>query len=105
MFLKETQGFMDATDWVERYSYFGAMKEMQGVNEANRLMNKNGKITDLGKQYIGEKSGGGDGDDNNGDDSGDGVTVDNAALSPRDEARQITILCAIVTSLVLVLTA
>lgn len=24
---------MDATDWVERYAWFGAMKNMQGVNE------------------------------------------------------------------------
>lgn len=24
---------MDNTDWVERYAWFGAMKDMQGVNE------------------------------------------------------------------------
>ena len=28
-----TQSFMDATVWVERYAWFGAMKDMQGVNE------------------------------------------------------------------------
>ena len=28
-----TQSFMDETDWIERYAWFGAMKDMQGVNE------------------------------------------------------------------------
>ena len=32
-FMNATQSFMDETEWVERYSWFGAMKEMQGVNE------------------------------------------------------------------------
>jgi hypothetical protein len=32
-FLSATQGFMDATPWVERYSWFGAMENLQGVNE------------------------------------------------------------------------
>jgi len=32
-FMNATQSFMDKTEWVERYSWFGAMKEMQGVNE------------------------------------------------------------------------
>jgi len=32
-FMNATQSFMDETGWVERYSWFGAMKELQGVNE------------------------------------------------------------------------
>lgn len=32
-FMNATQSFMDETSWVERYAWFGAMKEMQGVNE------------------------------------------------------------------------
>jgi hypothetical protein len=32
-FMNATQSFMDETDWVERYAWFGAMREMQGVNE------------------------------------------------------------------------
>jgi len=32
-FMNATQSFMDETEWVERYSWFGAMKELQGVNE------------------------------------------------------------------------
>ena len=26
---------MDKTDWVERYAWFGVMKDMQGVNEVS----------------------------------------------------------------------
>jgi len=32
-FMNATQSFMDGTEWVERYSWFGAMREMQDVNE------------------------------------------------------------------------
>jgi beta-glucanase (GH16 family) len=52
-FLDSTQSFMDQQDWVERYSWFGAMRDLQGVNTANALEDKDGHITDLGKQYIG----------------------------------------------------
>lgn len=31
--MNATQSFMNETDWVERYAWFGAMKDMQGVNE------------------------------------------------------------------------
>jgi hypothetical protein len=71
-FMKQTQSFMDQTDWVERYAYFGAMTNLQGVNtvriswkrldvdtdahQDNALMDKNGKITQLGEQYIGNSS-------------------------------------------------
>lgn len=30
--MNATQQFMDDTDWVERYAWFGAMEDMQGVN-------------------------------------------------------------------------
>ncbi|KII92629.1 glycoside hydrolase family 128 protein [Plicaturopsis crispa FD-325 SS-3] len=58
-FLNETQTFMDETDWVERYAWFGAMEDLQGVNQADALMDKSGKITALGKQYIGAEGDGG----------------------------------------------
>ena len=50
-----TQGFMNKTDWVERYSWFGAMPEPV-ISSVNSLVDKSGKITPLGKQYIGEIS-------------------------------------------------
>lgn len=31
--MNAAQSFMDQTEWVERYSWFGAMRQMQGVNE------------------------------------------------------------------------
>ena len=31
-FMNATQQFMDQTDWLERYAWFGAMEDMQGVN-------------------------------------------------------------------------
>lgn len=44
--------WFDQQDYIERYSPFGAMKQMQGVNQYNALMNPDGSITDLGKWYI-----------------------------------------------------
>ncbi len=37
-FLKTTQGFMDDVDFVERYAWFGAMKEMQDVNKVSYVL-------------------------------------------------------------------
>ncbi|TFK44156.1 hypothetical protein BDQ12DRAFT_593939 [Crucibulum laeve] len=53
LFLNKTQTFLDSSDFVERYAWFGAMKDMQGVNADNRLMDLGGNINDLGRQYIG----------------------------------------------------
>ncbi|KAI0771923.1 glycosyl hydrolase catalytic core-domain-containing protein [Trametes elegans] len=51
--MNATQTFMDSTHWVERYAWFGAMENLQGVNQENALMSAEGYITTLGKQYIG----------------------------------------------------
>lgn len=52
-FMNETQSFMDGADFVERYAWFGAMKQLpQGVNPDNALMDTNGDINALGRQYI-----------------------------------------------------
>ncbi|KAK0240738.1 glycoside hydrolase [Armillaria nabsnona] len=55
VFLNVTQSFMDNTDWVERYAWFGAMTDLQGVNQGNALMNSDGDINSLGKQYTGDE--------------------------------------------------
>ncbi|PPQ89472.1 hypothetical protein CVT25_011998 [Psilocybe cyanescens] len=52
-FMNATQSYMDNADFVERYAWFGAMENMQGINEDNALMDNNGKINSLGRQYIG----------------------------------------------------
>ncbi|KAJ8518600.1 hypothetical protein ONZ45_g4354 [Pleurotus djamor] len=46
-FLHETQSFMDNATFVERYAWFGAMRDMQDVNQANSLMDRNGRINAL----------------------------------------------------------
>ncbi|KAH8116245.1 hypothetical protein DFH11DRAFT_1474712, partial [Phellopilus nigrolimitatus] len=51
-FLNQTQAFMDATDWVERYAWYGVMEKVN-INEDNAMMSSSGKITSLGEQYIG----------------------------------------------------
>jgi hypothetical protein len=40
--------WFDQTDYVKRYSPFGVMQNMQGVNDFNRLMSASGSITALG---------------------------------------------------------
>ncbi|EIW69392.1 hypothetical protein TREMEDRAFT_38998 [Tremella mesenterica DSM 1558] len=44
--------WMDSQDYILRYSPFGAMENLQGVNQDNALMNPWGSITDLGNWYI-----------------------------------------------------
>ncbi|KAL0956646.1 hypothetical protein HGRIS_002779 [Hohenbuehelia grisea] len=53
LFLNSTQAFMDSAPYIERYSWFGAMRDLHGVNPANALMDGNGKINSLGQQYMG----------------------------------------------------
>ncbi|KAJ7877085.1 hypothetical protein B0H14DRAFT_3106460 [Mycena olivaceomarginata] len=53
-FLRETQTFMDQTDWVERYAWYGVKRDMNGVNQEDAMMDPDGVINALGKQYISE---------------------------------------------------
>ncbi|EJD07366.1 uncharacterized protein FOMMEDRAFT_143803 [Fomitiporia mediterranea MF3/22] len=56
-FLTQTTSYMDKTSWIERYAYFGTTKNLRDVPASNAMMDKNGKITALGKQYIGGSPG------------------------------------------------
>ncbi|WRT67259.1 uncharacterized protein IL334_004226 [Kwoniella shivajii] len=51
-FHTQMAAWFDSQPYVERYSPFGVMKDMQGVNQANALMNPDGSITSLGGWYI-----------------------------------------------------
>jgi hypothetical protein len=51
-FVTEASRWMDQTEWIGGYAPFGFMREMQGVNEENRLMNWDGTPTDLGSWFI-----------------------------------------------------
>jgi hypothetical protein len=46
------KGWMDSVDFVHTYCPFGAMRDMQGVTEANRLMKQDGTPTDLAFMYL-----------------------------------------------------
>ena len=35
-FMNETQSFMDRTEWVERYAWFGAMENLMGINQVSK---------------------------------------------------------------------
>ncbi|KZV98775.1 hypothetical protein EXIGLDRAFT_831991 [Exidia glandulosa HHB12029] len=56
LFMNTTVSFLESTDWVERYSWFGAMTKLHGMNPLNALMNEDGHINTLGLQYIGAGS-------------------------------------------------
>ncbi|KAL4241257.1 hypothetical protein ABKN59_000250 [Abortiporus biennis] len=43
---------VDQQYWVERYAWFGAMEDMQGVNQDDALIDTHGNIDTLGNQYI-----------------------------------------------------
>ncbi|KAJ7141461.1 hypothetical protein C8R44DRAFT_867082 [Mycena epipterygia] len=55
-FLNQTQAFMDAQDWVERYLWYGVLRDLGGVNTDDAMMTGDGKMTDLGQQYIGAEA-------------------------------------------------
>ncbi|KAF8602907.1 hypothetical protein BDV93DRAFT_523744 [Ceratobasidium sp. AG-I] len=57
-FMNTTQTFMDKTEWVERYAWFGAMAALPAnVNNLTALMDPSGVINPLGQQYIGPLAG------------------------------------------------
>nr|GAT58540.1 predicted protein [Mycena chlorophos] len=51
--LNTTQSYMNSVDWVERYSWFGILRDLEGVNSLDAMLTSSGKITNLGEQYIG----------------------------------------------------
>ncbi|KIM26569.1 glycoside hydrolase family 128 protein [Serendipita vermifera MAFF 305830] len=53
LYMNITQTFMESTDWVERYSWFGALVD-NPVTPTNDLLTNSGNITALGQQYIQE---------------------------------------------------
>jgi hypothetical protein len=51
LFLNKTQDFLDSTDYVERYAWFG----VPGIiNPDNALVTQDGQLTPLGEQYVGK---------------------------------------------------
>lgn len=51
-FMSKAVNFMESTDWVQQYCWFGAMHDMVNVNYLNQLMSSDGSPTSLGWQYL-----------------------------------------------------
>jgi len=52
-FMQTTTSWMDSTSWVERYAWFGAMRDMQGVNNLDQIMDPgSGGPNSLGSTYL-----------------------------------------------------
>ena len=52
-FARETIKYLETLDWVEKYCWFGAMRDPGTVGKWARLLDDDGKLTPLGKDYVG----------------------------------------------------
>lgn len=53
-FARESCKYLDTLDWVEQYAWFGPMRDTGTVGKWARMLDDEGKLTDLGKGYRGE---------------------------------------------------
>ncbi|CAK1355185.1 unnamed protein product [Cercospora beticola] len=53
-FAKETVKYLDTLDWVERYCWFGPMRDTGTVGKYAAMFDHDGKLTTLGKRYRDE---------------------------------------------------
>ncbi|KZO93269.1 glycoside hydrolase family 128 protein [Calocera viscosa TUFC12733] len=51
-FMSQAVAWLDSQDYVEHHAWFGMMRDMQGVNPADGLMNQDGSLSALGSQYV-----------------------------------------------------
>ena len=52
-FARESCKYLDSLDWVERYAWFGAMRNIGNVGKWAAMLDENGNITSLGRTYRG----------------------------------------------------
>ena len=53
-FFDQTLARLDGTDWVERYSWFGATRHPpEGITSGNCLIGGDGQLSELGRKYVG----------------------------------------------------
>ncbi|KAK5679867.1 hypothetical protein LTS10_007815 [Elasticomyces elasticus] len=50
-FAKDSVAYLDGIEWIERYAWFGAMRDAGTVGKWARMLDNDGKLTDLGKAY------------------------------------------------------
>lgn len=53
-FARESFKYLDSLDWVERYCWFGAMREMGDVGRFARMYGDDGSLTELGRVFRDE---------------------------------------------------
>ncbi len=53
-FAKDSVKYLDTLDWVERYAWFGPMRDTGTVGRWARMLDDEGKLTPLGKAYRDE---------------------------------------------------
>ena len=53
-FAKVTTKYLDELEWVERYAWFGPMRDAGTVGQYARMLDDDGKLTPLGKAYRDE---------------------------------------------------
>ncbi|KAK3935955.1 glycoside hydrolase family 128 protein [Diplogelasinospora grovesii] len=53
-FVRESCKYLETLDWVERYAFFGAMRDTGTVGRWAAMLDNNGKITEVGKIYRDE---------------------------------------------------
>lgn len=50
-FARDACQYLDGLEWVERYAWFGAMRDCGTVGRGARMLDEGGKLTELGKAY------------------------------------------------------
>ncbi|KAK0818384.1 hypothetical protein LTR75_002697 [Friedmanniomyces endolithicus] len=50
-FAKTSAEYLDTLEWVERYAWFGPMRDTGTVGKWARMLDDDGNLTDLGKTY------------------------------------------------------
>ncbi|KAL9112767.1 MAG: hypothetical protein Q9227_003070 [Pyrenula ochraceoflavens] len=50
-FARKSWEYLDGLEWVERYAWFGAMRDAGNVGKHVRLLDEKGDVTELGKVY------------------------------------------------------
>ena len=50
-FARESAAYLETLDWVERYAWFGPMRNTGAVGKWARMLDDGGKLTALGKAY------------------------------------------------------
>ena len=53
-FAKESVKYLDSLDWIERYAWFGPMRDTDTVGRWARMLDDEGRLTPLGKAYRDE---------------------------------------------------